>query len=336
MPHEHFLRAVRGRLGPSVFLALVSAQATALSAGSSLQGLSQPAPSPIDAAVEFVRTHPWVLTAFVLPFVRSIYQAVEKSWNTPRPQRVAPNEPTVLKQQVPKQTGVPKPTDVPKQLSVSKEHDFLRNLAKEPSAPAVRGNFAPLDRPAVAEPAPRRIEPRPPDVAPRPDPQPTDAARPPRVFVCYRRDDSSDAAGRLYDRLVSEFGPEHVFKDVDSIPPGIDYREHIADTLNQCDVALVVIGPGWLKRRAGHRRIDDAEDFVRFEIENALSRHIPVVPVRVRGAKEPKRELLPESIQDLAYRQMVEVRGDPHFNHDVARLIATLKGSRARSDAPRA
>ena len=40
----------------------------------------------------------------------------------------------------------------------------------------------------------------------------------PRIFVSYRREDSADAAGRIYDRLESHFGRESVFIDVDTIP----------------------------------------------------------------------------------------------------------------------
>src|SRR5262245_34203605 len=42
-----------------------------------------------------------------------------------------------------------------------------------------------------------------------------------QVFISYRRDDSAGIAGRIYDRLIQEFGRNAVFKDVDSIPLGI-------------------------------------------------------------------------------------------------------------------
>ena len=51
----------------------------------------------------------------------------------------------------------------------------------------------------------------------------------PKVFVSYRREDSIDAAGRLYDRLTAQFGRESVFMDVDSIPFGVDFRTFLAD-----------------------------------------------------------------------------------------------------------
>ena len=36
---------------------------------------------------------------------------------------------------------------------------------------------------------------------------------PPGIFISYRRSDTPDAVGRIYDRLVAEFGKARVFKD---------------------------------------------------------------------------------------------------------------------------
>lgn len=44
------------------------------------------------------------------------------------------------------------------------------------------------------------------------------------IFISYRRQDSPDATGRLYDRLVGEFSAPQVFKDVDAIRLGRDFR----------------------------------------------------------------------------------------------------------------
>ena len=41
---------------------------------------------------------------------------------------------------------------------------------------------------------------------------PTGRARGTGIFVPYRRDDSADTTGRMYDRLVDRFGREHVFR----------------------------------------------------------------------------------------------------------------------------
>ena len=49
----------------------------------------------------------------------------------------------------------------------------------------------------------------------------------PRIFISYRRADSQTICGRIYDRLKAAFGGAQNAKDVESIPPGVDFREHI-------------------------------------------------------------------------------------------------------------
>lgn len=160
------------------------------------------------------------------------------------------------------------------------------------------------------------------------------------IFISYRRNDSPDAAGRLYDRLVAEFGKARVFKDVDSIPLGQDFRAHLDEVLAGCSAVLAIIGPRWIDARdsAGQRRLEDPEDFVRVEIEAALARKVPVVPVLVSHAAVPIARELPASLVSLAYRQAIEVRPDPDFHGDATRLVAALRGMLAPSppvDAPR-
>jgi hypothetical protein len=68
----------------------------------------------------------------------------------------------------------------------------------------------------------------------------------PAIFISYRRDDAPDVVGRLHDRIVARFGPESVFRDVDSIAMGADFREHLRRALDQCSTLIAVIGPGFL------------------------------------------------------------------------------------------
>jgi hypothetical protein len=153
------------------------------------------------------------------------------------------------------------------------------------------------------------------------DSQPT-----PAIFITYRREDSIDVTGRIYDRLCQHFGKQNVFKDVDSIPLGVDFRKHLGDSVGQCDVLLTVIGREWLAGDRGQRRLDDVRDFVRIEMEAALKRDIPVVPVLVQGSSMPSLEDLPEILQSLVYRNGIPVRPDPDFHQDMDRLIKGIEG----------
>ena len=147
------------------------------------------------------------------------------------------------------------------------------------------------------------------------------------IFISCRRSDDPNATGRIYDRLVAEFGRAKVFKDIDSIPLGRDFRTHLNEVIGQCAVVLAIVGPRWLDARgeAGQRRLEDSEDFVRLELEAAMARDVPVVPVLVSHAPMPTTAQLPASLAPLAYRQSIEVRPDPDFHNDATRLLTALR-----------
>ena len=85
------------------------------------------------------------------------------------------------------------------------------------------------------------------------------------VFVSYRRDDSSYVTDRIYDTLVRYCDADRVFRDIDSIKAGSDFRSRLSDAIQQCDLVLAVIGARWstFADANGHRRLDDPDDFVR-------------------------------------------------------------------------
>jgi formylglycine-generating enzyme required for sulfatase activity/serine/threonine protein kinase len=147
------------------------------------------------------------------------------------------------------------------------------------------------------------------------------------VFVSYRREDSLYQSGRLFDRLVAHFGSERVFRDIDSIPLGEDFREVLTERVAGCDAFLAVIGDTWLSvtGKRGIRRLDDPGDFVRIEIEAALSRRIPVIPVLVGRSSVPQAEELPEDLRALSFRNGLPVRPDPDFHNDMDRLIRGIE-----------
>ncbi len=150
---------------------------------------------------------------------------------------------------------------------------------------------------------------------------------PNQIFISYRRSDSADVTGRLDDQLTARFGREVVFKDIDSIPHGSDFVRHVEEAIRGSKVVLAVIGQGWASASvaaSGSRRLDDANDFVRVEVETALRLGIPVIPVLVQGAAIPAAADLPESLRPLLVRNGIAVRSDPDFRGDVERLAASL------------
>jgi hypothetical protein len=145
------------------------------------------------------------------------------------------------------------------------------------------------------------------------------------IAISYRRQDSSPVAGRLYDRLQAEFGKGSVFMDFDSIPYGVDFREHIKTTLQRAKVVIAIIGPEWCGGRdPSNRRIDDPTDFVRLEVASALENGIPIIPVLVNNTPMPEAKSLPAELEGLAFRNGLALDTGIDFHHHADRLIAGI------------
>jgi hypothetical protein len=100
------------------------------------------------------------------------------------------------------------------------------------------------------------------------------------IFVSYRRSESIDIAGRIFDRLVIAFGPRTVFKDVDSVRLGRDFRVALKESLAHAQVVVAIIGRDWTTAMsASGTTLADEQDWVRMEIREAIVRSIPLIPV---------------------------------------------------------
>jgi TIR domain len=150
------------------------------------------------------------------------------------------------------------------------------------------------------------------------------APSPGRIFLSYRREETAYPAGWLFDRLAENYGGQ-VFKDVDSIELGDDFVEVITRAVGSCDVLLALIGDQWLtiNDEDGRRRLNDPEDFVRLEIEAALTRNVRVIPILVDGARMPRAAELPPSLAKLGRRQALEL-SPARFEYDTSRLLRVL------------
>ncbi len=147
----------------------------------------------------------------------------------------------------------------------------------------------------------------------------------PSIIISYRRQDSDAIAGRIRDKLVSHYGDDSVFMDIDSIPFGIDFREHVKTALQKNDILVAVIGPGWFGSGGANRiRIHEETDPVRIEVETALMRGIPVVPVLVAGAEMPAPADLPDGLKDLSFRNAAQVDAGRDFHQHMERLIRSM------------
>jgi formylglycine-generating enzyme required for sulfatase activity len=162
----------------------------------------------------------------------------------------------------------------------------------------------------------------------------------PKIAISYRRTDA-DATGRIFDRLVQRYGKGSVFRDIDDIPFGIDFRTVVNDALRGTDLLIAVVGPNWRgARRRGSARINDENDLVRIEVETALQRDIPVIPVLVGGAVMPKAVELPDCLRDFSFRNAANIDSGRNFDTDIERLMRSMDrlftGKTAQSEATQA
>ena len=140
-----------------------------------------------------------------------------------------------------------------------------------------------------------------------------------RIFINYRRGDTSTNASRLCEWLGERYGEDQVFMDVDAIEPGLDWARAIESAVGSADLVLAMIGNDWLPELK--RRSSEEDDFMRYELETALSRDdVRVIPVLVEGAKMPRASELPESLASLTRRQAFEIR-DERFRFDKEELF---------------
>ena len=175
----------------------------------------------------------------------------------------------------------------------------------------------------------------PPAPTPAPVPAPATAtpARPFRIFLNYRREDSQGEAGRLYDSLREHFSSKELFMDVDAIEPGLDFVDVLEGAVASCDVLLALMGRDWATVSIdGRRRLDNPSDFVRLEIAAALRRNVRVVPVLVHGTTMPPADALPDDLKALTRRAAIEL-SHTRWRSDVTSLVALLQRLRDEPSA---
>ncbi|HTX48469.1 MAG TPA: TIR domain-containing protein [Caulobacteraceae bacterium] len=146
-----------------------------------------------------------------------------------------------------------------------------------------------------------------------------------RIFLSYRREDSGGYTEMLFDRLAGHYGRPAVFRDVHGIAPTERYQDVIDAALEAAAIVLVVIGRHWVTATdaVGRRRIALFDDVLAEEINQALEKRIPILPVLVGGAVMPAAADLPDRLQALAAIQGV-VFSDNRLEHDFEQIITII------------
>lgn len=148
------------------------------------------------------------------------------------------------------------------------------------------------------------------------------------VFISYRRDGTEEIAHLIKAKFDELFGGEAAMLDVDGFVFGKDYRIQIDNALATAETIIVVIGPNWLSALE-ERELSGKEDWVRYEVTQALKAKSSIVPVLVHGAAMPTADELPEDLKLLGFCNNKEIRGGAHLPVDLLDLARrVLENSR--------
>lgn len=159
-----------------------------------------------------------------------------------------------------------------------------------------------------------------------------DVLRKPTVFISYRRRDTARYADLIHERLVAELGRGNVFYDREDVDYGKDFARIIEARVRTCQVLLVLVGPDWLAppddQGVRRPRLEDADDYVRHEIESGLRRGTAcrVIPVCVHGAKMPAAADLPATMAGFAALNACEI-DDATSAEGVEKLVSSVVGT---------
>ena len=137
-----------------------------------------------------------------------------------------------------------------------------------------------------------------------------------QIFISYRRNDSAAMCDRIYESTKAYFGREAVFRDIDSIPLGVNFKSYLEGIIPRCTLVLVVIGKQWMDGN----RTSDPNDFVRLEVEAALAHRVPIIPLFVDNAAPPRADQVAPSLAPMLSLNGTSIGYAPHFDDDMRRL----------------
>lgn len=137
------------------------------------------------------------------------------------------------------------------------------------------------------------------------------------VFISYRRDGGDSFAmilkNELKDRGLS------VFHDVESLRAG-DFNKQLYHEIEESRKVVLVLPPNALDRC-----INNPHDWVRLEIEHAISCGKVIIPIMMRGFVFP--ENLPAPLDSIPNYQGLEPRMDHTFTSSMDYLVSLITDS---------
>ena len=151
-----------------------------------------------------------------------------------------------------------------------------------------------------------------------------------QIFVSYRPEDTGDLSPLVVQWLAAEYSPAAVAHDVSPGLTGDAYMRALDPILRQGVTAAVVhlVGPRFSGATdgAGYGFLAQPGDRPRIELEMALARSLPIMPVLVDDTPALRVETLPESLYPLAAAASLPLHSRaPLFENEMRQIIATTQ-----------
>jgi hypothetical protein len=146
-----------------------------------------------------------------------------------------------------------------------------------------------------------------------------------KIFINYRRKLNLMEARLLKKVLERHLGAGRVFLDESGLEGGRHWPHMLEAQVDAAAAMVSLIPKDWaaITDENGARRLDNQDDFVRFEIARAFTQRIPLLPITLDGAAMPSAAELPPNLALLAYQQAMLLRGES-FDDDAGKIAAQL------------
>lgn len=160
----------------------------------------------------------------------------------------------------------------------------------------------------------------------------------PTIYISYRRDDKrgeTSATGKLFCSLGSRYGQDNVFVDQGSLTIG-NYKTQINEWLDRADVLIAVIGNldiwlGTTQEKRKRSRIKLRNDWVRYELQTAIDRKIPIIPLFVGNVESISINQLPTSLRSISEMQAFKI-SNRWADSDITKFCNEIEKSIAERD----
>lgn len=145
------------------------------------------------------------------------------------------------------------------------------------------------------------------------------------IFISYRRDDGMDISARIYESLCREFGKKTVFRDIESITPGMEFNSRIENKILESKYFLPIITKNWNPISGDSFKLFNEDDWIRKELRIAINNYKTIIPALTQGCRHLTAQEIPEDISLISELEPIEISSDERYVYDTMRLIDHIK-----------